>query len=211
MSCGPGRPERAAAGRGSGDPAAPGGPPNLILISIDTLRADRLNAYGYDLRTVSPHIDALAADGILFENAITTSPWTTPAHVSLLTSLQPTSHGVVTPFAELREGLKGGGRFIRLPDSRTTLAEVLRESGFATAAFTGGVTLDPRIGFDQGFERYDTSMKKLGPASVGTLLEWIEGHGSQPFFLFWHTFEVHAPYLDTTFLGDVLPPRRRRS
>jgi arylsulfatase A-like enzyme len=184
--------------------------PNVILISIDTLRADRLGAYGYDAHAVSPRIDALAADGILFENAITTAPWTTPAHMSLLTSLQPTSHGVITPFAELREGLKGGGRFRRLPDSRTTLAEVLKNAGYATAAFTGGVTLDPRIGFDQGFDLYDTSMQKLDSSSVPRLERWIAESGGRPFFLFWHTFEVHAPYLQTTYLGDALPPDATR-
>jgi arylsulfatase A-like enzyme len=86
-----------------------------------------------------------------------------------------------------------------------TLAEVLRDNGFATAAFTAGGPLDPKIGFDQGFDIYDTSMFKLYDSNFGRMLEWIKANSGRRFFLFWHHFEVHAPYLNTDFIGDVLP------
>jgi arylsulfatase A-like enzyme len=188
--------------------ARPSPPPNVVLISLDTLRADRLNAYGYRERVVSPHIDALAHEGILFESHITASPWTTPAHLSLLTSLSPHSHGVTESVAWLLRGLHGGGEYQRLADAQETLAEVLARGGYATAAFTGGATLDPTIGFGQGFELYDTSMAKVTAERLGVMTKWITAHRDGPLFLFWHTFEVHAPYHDGTFLGEVLAPGR---
>jgi arylsulfatase A-like enzyme len=186
--------------------ARPSPRPNVVLISLDTLRADRLNAYGYRDRVVSPHIDALARDGILFERQITASPWTTPAHLSLLTSLSPHSHGVTESVAWLLRGLHGNGEYQRLADSHETLAEVLARSGYATAAFTGGGTVDPSIGFGQGFDVYDTSMGKVTAERLDVMTKWVLAHRDRPFFLFWHTFEVHAPYQDGTFLGEVLPP-----
>jgi arylsulfatase A-like enzyme len=185
--------------------ARPAPRPNVVLVSLDTLRADRLNVYGYRDRAVSPYIDALAQDGILFERQITASPWTTPAHLSLLTSLSPHSHGVTESVAWLMRGLGQGGEYERLADSQETLAEVLSRGGYATAAFTGGATLDPSIGFDQGFDLYDTSMAKVGEKGFAAMTAWIAAHRDRPFFLFWHTFETHAPYHDGTFLNDVLP------
>ena len=188
----------------------PSPPPdvNVVLISVDTLRADRLNCYGYEKREVSPNVDALAADGILFENFITSSPWTTPAHLTMLTSLYPTTHGVTQPIEELKDSLLEGKEFTfnSLPDSRVTLAEVLKACGYATGAFTGGGTLDPRIGFGQGFDHYEISMYKLHGSNMRDMYEWVGRHAEQPFFLFWHTYEVHAPYLESTFLDEVLPP-----
>jgi arylsulfatase A-like enzyme len=178
---------------------------NVILVSIDTLRADRLNAYGYRARTTSPEIDRLATDGVLFENHISSSPWTVPSHLSLLTSLHPTSHGVTTSFQTLKSRIASGAEYDRLPDDVVTLAEALAATGRATAAFTGGVTLNPGIGFGQGFESYETSMFKLSSRKMAAMLSWVERRGEQPFFLFWHTFEVHAPYLNPVFLGEAVP------
>jgi arylsulfatase A-like enzyme len=183
----------------------PSPPPNVVLISLDTLRADRLNAYGYRDRVTSPHIGALARDGILFESHITASPWTTPAHLSLLTSLSPHSHGVTESVAWLMRGLARGGEYERLADSQETLAEALARGGYATAAFTGGATLDPSIGFGQGFDLYDTSMAKVGEERFAAMTGWIAAQRDRPFFLFWHTFETHAPYHDGRFLKEVLP------
>jgi arylsulfatase A-like enzyme len=178
---------------------------NVILISVDTLRADRLNCCGYNERTISPNIDALAADGILFENHITTSPWTTPAHLSMLTSLYPSAHGVTATFRDLMDQLEQNRLFTRLPDSVTTLAEVLTANGFTSAAFTAGLAVDPKIGFDQGFMTYTTDMYKLDDENMGRLIDWFENLRDLRLFVFWHTFEVHAPYTRTTFLADVLP------
>jgi arylsulfatase A-like enzyme len=181
---------------------------NVVLISLDTLRADRLNCYGYRARVVSPNIDALARDGVLFEAHISAAPWTTPSHMSLLTSLYPTSHGVTASIMGIKrviEGASSPGEYERLTSSKTTLAEVFAARGFATAAFTGGGGVDPRIGFGRGFSAYDTSMVKLDSRNMRTMCSWIDGQQNRPFFMFWHTYEVHAPYFETTFLTDVLP------
>ena len=149
-------------------------PPNVILISADTLRADRLGAYGYDARPTSPRIDALAAEALLFEVHVAAAPWTTPSHLSLLTGLTPTRHGVTGSDRALREALRGDRTIQRLPEAVTTLAEALAARGWSTGAFTGGATLDPRIGFDQGFGEYDTSMVKLDRGKVDRVFEWID-------------------------------------
>jgi arylsulfatase A-like enzyme len=180
-------------------------PPNVVLISLDTLRADHLNCYGYAARQLSPNIDALAAEGVLFENHIASSPWTTPSHMSLFTGLSPSSHGLTTPFWTLMTGL-AVDQVDRLPAARVTLAEALAAHGYATAAFTGGLALDPRLGFDQGFARYDTSMFKLSQSNMDAMYGWIRETRARPFFLFFHTFETHFPYLDTSFIADALAP-----
>jgi arylsulfatase A-like enzyme len=186
-------------------------PLNVVLISVDTLRADRLGVYGYTTRSTSPRIDALAGEALVFEVHVAAAPWTTPSHMSLLTGLSPTRHGVTGSDRGLREALRGERPIERLPEAITTLAEALAARGWATAAFTGGATLDPRIGFDQGFEEYDTSMVKLDQAKIDRVLGWIDDHAEEPFFLFWHTFEVHAPYVAPDFLADVLPAERARA
>jgi arylsulfatase A-like enzyme len=178
--------------------------PAVVLISLDTLRRDRLNCYGYQARKLSPNIDALAADSVVFDSAVAAAPWTTPSHMTLLTSLVPSSHGIMTPFTRLLQDLRNG-TVERLPEARTTLAEALASRGFATAAFTGGVTLDPAIGFAQGFSRYDVSMFKVRDEGMAAMKEWVTAQDGRPFFLFWHTFETHAPYLDTSFVREVAP------
>jgi len=180
------------------------GAPSVILISIDTLRADRLNCYGYGKHQVSPNIDALANDGILFEHHVVSSPWTTPSHISMLTSLHPSSHGMMQSFKKVATELCQD-TFNSLPEDRLTLADALHAAGYATAAFTGGITLHPDLGFRQGFERYDTSMYKLNSNNVASMFEWIESQAAGPFFLFLHTFEVHAPYLNSALLAGQSP------
>jgi arylsulfatase A-like enzyme len=182
-------------------------PYNVVLVSLDTLRADRLGCYGYDARPTTPVIDALAEESVLFENAITASPWTTPAHLSLLTSLYPSSHGVTESFEEWwGEPQPAVQTHYRIPDSRVTLAEVLAEGGFTTAAFTGGGPMDPAFGFGQGFGSYGTSMFKLTEQNVGEILGWLAANADRQFFLFWHHYEVHAPYLDPDFVDEVVAP-----
>ena len=190
------------------DTKVQGRPPNILLISVDTLRADRINAYGYEPHQLTPHLDALASDGVLFETFISASPWTTPAHMSLLTSLDPSAHGLNKAFGDLVKGDKAG-RYVRLADDHATLAEVLRASGYRTAAFTGGITVEPEYGFDQGFDHFETSMYKLRDENVAGVLDWI-GEQPEPWFVFFHTFEVHAPYLHTELLPDAFSDFARR-
>ena len=180
-------------------------PYNVLLISFDALRADSLNCYGFKKYVTSSNIDALADDGILFENCIVASPWTTPSHMSMLTSLEPSTHGITSSFIELCKGLiEKDYDLLKLPQSRITLAEALKADGFATAAFTGGTTVEPVIGFGQGFDLYDTSMYKLDQYNMNAMFDWIKQNSKRRFFLFWHNFEVHAPYLRGDFLSNVL-------
>src|SRR6266540_4351483 len=115
--------------------------PNLLLITIDTLRADRLGCYGYD-RATSTHIDRLAERGALFERAYTTLPRTTQSVASILTGRYPKSHGA-------------RGLFSTLSPANLTLAEILKGQEYDTAAFVSNLFLRPGQGFEQGFDRYD--------------------------------------------------------
>lgn len=155
--------------------------PNLVLISIDTLRADRLGAYGY-ARPTSPALDArLAAAGAVFEDVFSQSPKTTPSHMTLFTSLYPAVHGV-----ELwREGNAGP----TLAPAVHTLAEALKAAGWDTAAFTGGANVHRARGFDHGFDVYKHSRP------LERALAWLAARRGHRFFLFFHTYEVHDPYL----------------
>lgn len=178
--------------------------PNIILVSIDTLRADHVNAYGYKARRVSPSLDALAADGMLFESHVASAPWTLPSHASLLTSLSPSTHGV-TP--SLMEFVAPSGAPPALSSSRETLAETLRGAGWSTAAFTGGGPMASGFGLAQGFDAYDESLLvKLSPEDQAPVQAWISSQ-TRPFFLFLHTFDVHSPYLHPDFLKEVVPPQ----
>ena len=119
-------------------------PPNVFLITIDTLRADHVHCYGYD-RIKTPALDALAEDGVLFAQAFTPSPITNTSHTSILTGLLPSTHGV-TDFA------------VPLAGKNQTLAELLKKQGYETAAFIGSVVLDSKEfapGLDRGFDFYD--------------------------------------------------------
>lgn len=194
---------------GLGRPAAR---PNVLLVSIDSLRADHLGAYGYP-RDTSPTIDALARQGVVFEWAISSAPWTIPAHATMLTGLPPEVHGV-NSFRQ------------RLAPEAYTLAEALQQAGYATAAFVSGPTVMAQYGFDQGFAFYDESMAEPDRARssrgitspglvtlVGDHLERWHAAGRQaPFFVFLHMWDVHydyappAPYdrmFDPDYAGDV--------
>jgi arylsulfatase A-like enzyme/Flp pilus assembly protein TadD len=181
------------AGRGTGPEApSPSDPPNLLLISIDTLRADRIGAYGGKVETKT--LDRLAAQGVLFERAVSQVPVTLPSHASLFTGAYPTLHGV-----------HDNGSY-RLESRNQTLAETLRGHGYRTGAFIGSFALDSRFGLDQGFEVYDDYYGDArGPEGFGIserrassvlapALSWIEEASPQRWFAFVHLYDPHAPY-----------------
>jgi arylsulfatase A-like enzyme len=163
-----------------------GGRSNVLLVSIDCLRADHVGCYGY-ARPTTPTIDSLAARGYLFRRAIAQSSWTLPSHASLLTSLYLKSHGVGTS----RDALSS---------QALTLAEVLRDAGYCTAAVVSGGLLAPAYGLSQGFDLYDAVC--CTPASTdprnwctdSRARAWLERGCRAPFFLFLHYWDVHAPY-----------------
>ena len=168
--------------------------PNLVLISIDTLRADRLGAYGHD-RPTSPTIDRFAADAVLFENAVSQAPVTAPSHATLFTGLYPEAHRVQNMF----DGEQNTGAPPLAPQI-PTLAEMLRAAGYATAARVGGGNISPSIGFGRGFDSYVVLQAVHGWRAIEQFTvasEVLSGLAGQPdpFFLFVHTYETHAPYL----------------
>jgi arylsulfatase A-like enzyme len=171
------------------------GAPNILLISIDSLRADHLHSYGY-ARNTSPHLDAVAAEGASFETVISPTSWTLPAHMTLMTSLAPEEHGVITNRLRLGRGVD-------------TLPQRLQRSGYATAGFVSATYLDGLYGFSRGFDKYDdyTLLRVAADKSraavtsqqvAGRAIEWLKDHAAtderRPFFLFLHFFDVHYDY-----------------
>jgi arylsulfatase A-like enzyme len=166
---------------------APAARPNVILISIDTLRADRLGSYGHP-RPTSPAIDALARESILFERAFSHSPKTASSHMSVFTSLYPSGHGVVN--------WEENG--FRLSPDIPTLPGLLNRAGYRTAANTGGGNVAAELGFDEGFEAYSSHNARGQSLAVASfvLADLVKSSRSagKPFFLFFHTYDVHDPY-----------------
>ncbi len=161
------------------------GPEGFVLISIDTLRADHLGAYGYPLDT-SPFFDEFAERGTLFEKAFVQLPGTLPSHMSIFTGLYPMEHGVYPPDSVLSEEI-------------STLPEMFQRAGYRTAAFSEGGYVAGRYGFSRGFDVYDDIGKsKPGGAAetVRRALEFVDSlKGDDRFFIFLHTYEVHDPYM----------------
>jgi arylsulfatase A-like enzyme len=153
---------------------------HLIVISIDALRADRLGAYGYD-RDTSPHLDAFAARGALFENVVAESSWTLPSHVTMLSGLYPSSHGAVMTT------LKPGSD-VRL------LAELLSQAGYRTSGLTDGGYVGSAYGFARGFDRFDDADTPFRITLARARAEMERLAKDDRLFIFLHTYDVHCPY-----------------
>ena len=166
----------------------------VILISIDTLRADHLSAYGYGtIRT--PNIDSFAQQGTLFTDVNTQIPLTLPSHTSLFASTYPFENGVEEN-ADI------------VPSNAVTLASVLQSHGYHTAAFIGSSMLDRRFGLDKGFDEYDSPfgapaaranpysfrVRRDGAIVLRAANQWLGAHRGQPVFVFIHLFDLHTPY-----------------
>lgn len=201
------RPDAASAD-GNGTPARP----DVVLITLDTTRADRLGAYGYPKAT-TPAIDAFAADALVFDRAWSTSSWTLPAHASMFTGLHPTSHGAHfargTGTAELSRALDPQPERLRaliermranaLREAAVTLAELLRDAGYATAAFAGGPWLASEFGLLQGYDTRDADVKELHGRRAAELTDraiaWLGTvEAGTPVHLLVNYFDPHAPY-----------------
>jgi len=197
--------------------SAPAERPSILLISIDSLRADHLSCYGYE-RETSPRMDQLAQEAILFENAVSSSSWTLPAHAAAFTGLPDSVHRVERTNSRLAEG-------------HTTLAEALSAEGYQTVGFWSGPFLDPSFGLGQGFEEYidcrtpfelpddDNKIRRqkvanfeshgdvTSPRLVAAVSEWMAERRRAPFLLFVHMWDVHYDFIppppyDTLFAPD---------
>jgi arylsulfatase A-like enzyme len=169
-------------------PRAPGAPlaKNVILISLDTVRADRLEPYGY-ARPTSPNLAALASRAVLFEQAQAQAPQTAPSHASLFTSEYPGTHGIYNVHGDHKS-------FPTLPEGLRTLAELVQAAGVETAAFVCGGNLTRKMEMDRGFEMWDEKNEDVS-LRVDALLHWLKQPRSRPFLALLHTYQAHAPYL----------------
>jgi len=178
-------------------PAVPVERPNVLLVTIDTLRADHLGCYGR-ADALTPTLDGLAARGVRFETAVAHVPLTGPSHASVLTGVTPLGHG-----------FRDNGGFV-LPPRVQTAAGDFGGAGYRTAAFVSGFPLIRRFGFDRGFDAYDDHLPKgndprralhverFADATTDAVLRWLEARdaqpGRRPFFLWVHYYDPHAPY-----------------
>ena len=156
--------------------------PNIILISIDTLRADHLGFYGYS-RPTSPALDALAQESLVFDKAFAPAPHTLPSHASMFTGLFPHEHGA-------------GHRFPEAPlaEKAQTIAELLRDAGYRTIGFSAGGMMSGRNGLSQGFDEWTERQPANLKSGMPAVFDALYRVGSQPTFLFLHTYDVHGPY-----------------
>ncbi len=160
-------------------------PRRIVLISIDTLRPDHLGAYGYP-RPTSPVLDAVAKQGVVFEDASAPSPWTLPSHASLLTGLYPSRHALTS-------------HEVRLPESVATLASLLEAGGFVTAAVVNSHNLSSLFGLERGFREFQyvkelVSQREPSRSITDQATEWIRRYVGQRLFLFVHYYDVHSDY-----------------
>jgi arylsulfatase A-like enzyme len=159
---------------------------NVILISIDTLRADHFGCYGYEKNT-TPNIDEFAKDSVLFKETIAQAPSTLPSHASIFTSLIPTHHGTFI------------SRKTQIPRELITMPEILKENNYTTISYNGGGQVSAKFGFDSGFDIYESwpsknIIKENFIQKVNKSINWMNENNENKFFLFLHTFEVHIPY-----------------
>lgn len=185
-----------------GCPGEPPPPPDLVLFVLDTVRADGLSTNGHPVE-LTPAIDRLAAEGVSFRNAFAHSTWTKPSMATLFTGRYADEHRVRTPVAEVGERKVAE----RLRPELVTLAERLREGGYTTAAFVNQVHLQPKFGFDQGFDHYAWSTGRSAHEVNAQLLAWLESPADgedrapegalsreRPLFLYLHYLDPHWPY-----------------
>ena len=184
--------------------------PNVVVITIDTLRADRLGCYGFE-QARTPHIDKLAAEGVLAKHVIAPAPITLPSHTSIFTGLEPPTHGV-----------RDNASFL-VPDEAVTLAERLKAEGYRTQAFVSAMVLHRMYNLHQGFDGYDDELwgggdradialvrERSGQRTMDLVLQWLNGYldapsKDAPFFLWVHLFDPHAPYEPPASDAQVAP------
>ncbi|MDA2937629.1 sulfatase-like hydrolase/transferase [Acidobacteria bacterium AH-259-A15] len=179
---------------------------NVILITVDTLRADHLEAYGYG-KGQTPAISTLAREGVLFENVIVQTPITLPSHASIFTATYPFYHGLQDVVGRLREGVP-------------TIAEWFKERGYVTGAFVGSTVLMAQWGLDRGFDVYEdhfpvqrlrqidfSRVERPADKVIKLASQWVSENRSKPFFLWIHLYDPHDPYIAPEPFGTKFKDR----
>jgi arylsulfatase len=206
--------------------AAPTAPlPNIVLVTIDTLRADHLGCYGY-FRKTSPFLDQLASESLLFEHCYCTIPHTTPSHCSIMTGVTPLEHGVTGNSFQATDDVQKARALVTSPQLMTW-AQILQKHGWKTGGFVTSQTTKKITGLGAGFDEFteplddaphrsngkqggreaigDESLVRPGAAALADAKAWLPKVAGQPFFLWWHTFDVHGPHeLDAPY-GATFP------
>ncbi|HSE41262.1 MAG TPA: sulfatase-like hydrolase/transferase, partial [Acidobacteriota bacterium] len=177
---------------------------NVLVVSIDTLRADHVGIYGYK-QAKTPAIDSLAARGVVFKDTVSPAPFTLPSHISLLTGLIPPIHGVQD----------NGGFYLK--SNVTTLAEIFKAQGYNTGAFVGAFPLDSRFGLNQGFDVYDDSYptrnnvnemtmpERKADSVADSALAWLEKQKNSTWFAWAHFYDPHFPYQSPESFSKMFP------
>ncbi|HEY7162871.1 MAG TPA: sulfatase, partial [Acidobacteriota bacterium] len=172
--------------------------PNLLLITIDTLRADHLGCYG-NATIKTPTLDSIAQKSLFFENAICAAPLTLPSHTSLMTGRYPIHHGTRDNAGRVR-------------DQEQTLAEILKAKGYHTYAFVSGFPLEHRFGLNQGFDIYNDAFQRTEgrPLDFGSernaeavVNAFLKVAKERPYFAWIHFYDPHAPYLNGGYNGEI--------
>jgi arylsulfatase A-like enzyme len=212
--------DRGADGQAQPAPASAAPRPNILFLLIDTLRGDKLGCAGYG-RNLSPTMDAIAAEGVMFQQAVAQSPWTQPSVVSLFTAMYP---GAILPVDEYRksfDAVRRGATPVRVLDEHyATIASALQWHGYQTAAITANPYVTRVFGLARGFEHFDETLATQD-AAAGLLSDaacrWLQQRdSSRPFFLYLHYMDVHGPYnagpefLDPLLeMVDAMPQREQ--
>jgi arylsulfatase A-like enzyme len=175
----------------------PAARPSVVVVLVDTLRADHLPPYGY-AKDTAPFLTRLAAGSVVFTDAQTTAPWTAPATASLFTSLYPFQHRVDTGFMVTTQMREIGQeiRLNRLPADVPTMPEVMQAAGYTTFGITANVNIGVTMGFARGFDRFRHFPEDVPATELGEKAkQWERGiRGAQPYFLYMHFLDPHAPY-----------------
>jgi len=193
----------ACSGAEDGAAKASGTRPNVLLVTLDTVRADRIGCYGYS-RAKTPHLDALANRGVRFSRAYAHTPYTLPSHATILTGKYPDAHGVHVNF-------QGS-----IHPEALTLTEILRRDGYRTAAFVASSVLDRRFGLARGFDDYDdlsarplsksTQTERPGGEVTQAAVRWMGNPSDKPFFAWVHYYDAHDPYVPPEGFRDFEDP-----
>ncbi len=166
--------------------------PDIIFISIDTLRADHVGCYGYE-RPTTPNLDKLAESSVLVKQHISHAPWTLPAHMSMFSGMIPSRHGVTEPLSSIDPAV-------------TLFTEVLKDKGYRTGGFATNILLGPNYGYGDGFDNYQVNAYLNAEQVSNTALRWLTAE-DEPSFLFLHMFDPHFPYAPKArFKGRFGPP-----
>lgn len=166
---------------------------NVVLVSFDALQAAHVGCLGYE-RDVTPNLDAFAAESFTFAQHHSAAPWTVPSTMTWFTGVYPSEHGLTNKFAVYNAAEQRPARLSDAAPQLTTLAEILRQNGYATAGFTGNAGVSRTFGFDQGFDVYFHEPQRFGgfDASIPRAIDWLRANRGKKFFLFLHGYDVHG-------------------